>query len=140
MQDLLHKYPAVLSEKLGQMKHHQATLHVPASATPVFRKARPVPFALKEAASKELDRLEQAGIVEKVERSDWAAPVVLVPKRDGSIRLCGDYKLTVNRHLDVDQCPLPIANDLFVSLTGGKKFTKLDLAQAYQQMALEEQS
>ena len=78
--------------------------------------------------------------MEKVERSDWAAPVVLVPKRDGSIRLCGDYKLTVNRHLDVDQYPLPIANDLFVSLTGGKKFTKLDLAQAYQQMALEEQS
>ena len=140
VQDLLHKYPAVFSEKLGQMKHHQATLHVPASATPVFCKARPVPFALKEAASKELDRLEQAGIVEKVERSDWAAPVVLVPKRDGSIRLCGDYKLTVNRHLDVDQYPLPIANDLFVSLTGGKKFTKLDLAQAYQQMALEEQS
>ena len=94
----------VLSEKLGNMKHHEATLHVPASANPMSNrarcwllllvqmrwdscKARPIPFALKEAASKELDCLEQAGIVKKVVWSDWAAPVVLMPKQDGSICL-----------------------------------------------------
>ena len=44
------------------MKHHKVTLHVPASANPVFCKACPIPFALKEAANKELDRLEQAGL------------------------------------------------------------------------------
>lgn len=41
---------------------------------------KPVPFTLKDAASAELIRLEKAGILEKVSRADWAAPIVLVPK------------------------------------------------------------
>ena len=65
---------------------------------------------------------------------------MLVPKSDGSLRLCGDYKLTVNRSLEVEQYPLPKASDLFSSLTGGQKFTKLDLAQAYQQLPLDQKS
>ena len=106
----------------------------------MFCKPRPVPFALRDAASQELDRLESAGIIEKVPYADWAAPIVLVPKSDGSLRLCGDYKLTVNRSLEVEQYPLPKASDLFSSLTGGQKFTKLDLAQAYQQLPLDQKS
>ena len=98
----------------------------------MFCKPRPVPFALRDAASQELDRLESAGIIEKVPYADWAAPIVLVPKSDGSLRLCGDYKLTVNRSLEVEQYPLPKTSDLLSSLMGGEKFTKLDLAQAYQ--------
>ena len=77
------------------------------------------------ASYKELDRLESAGIIEKVPYADWAAPIVLVPKSDESLRLCGDYKLTVNRSLEVEQYPLPKASDLFSSLTSGQKFTKL---------------
>ena len=76
----------------------------------------------------------------KVTHSDWAAPIVAVPKQDGKLRICGDYKVTVNAALDIDQYPLPKPDDLFASLAGGKKFTKLDLAQAYQQLMLDENS
>ena len=76
----------------------------------------------------------------KVTHSDWAAPIVAVPKQDGKLRICGDYKVTVNAALDIDQYPLPKPDDLFASLAGGKKFTKLDLAQAYQQLVLDENS
>ena len=99
-----------------------------------------MPFALREAVSKELDRLEAAGIIERVNYSEWAAPIVPVPKGDGKIRLCGDYKVTVNTVLGVDQYPLPKPEDLFTALTGGRRFTKLDLSQAYLQMELEESS
>ena len=63
-----------------------------------------------------------------------------MPKRDGCIRLCGDYKVTINSSLEVDQYLLPKPDDLFASLAGGKRFTKLDLTQAYQQMPLQLES
>jgi len=82
--------------------------------------------------------LERAGTLQKVSHSDWAAPIVPVPKGDGTIRICGDYKVTVNPFLDIDRYPLPKPNDLFASLAGGQRFTKLDLSQAYTQMPLHE--
>ena len=75
------------------------------------------------------------GALEAVDPSQWA--VVLVPKQDGSIRICGDYKLTVNQGLDVDKYPLPTPNELFACLAGGKKFTKLDMSCAYNQIMLD---
>ena len=77
---------------------------------------------------------------EIVNHSDWTAPIVAVPKGDGQIRICGDYKLTVNQSLDVEAYPLPKPEDLMMSLIGEKKFTKLDLSSAYQQMALTDES
>ena len=103
-------------------------------------KPRSVPFAIKQAIEEELKRLEAAGIIEKVPHSKWAAPIVPVPKGDGKIRLCGDYKVTVNQSLEIDQYPLPKPEDLFASLAGGEKFSKIDLTQAYLQMLLEEES
>ena len=68
---------------------------------------RTVPFVLREAVEKELDHLEQEGVIKKVDHSEWAAPIVVVPKGDGRIRICGDYKVTVNVVINVDQYPLP---------------------------------
>ena len=106
----------------------------------MFHRPRPIPFAVKGAVDRELDRLQQAGIVEKVTHSDWAAPIVVVPKGDGQIRLCGDYKVTVNKSLEVDQYPLPRPDKLFAALSGGVKFSKIDLTHAYQQMILDTDS
>ena len=66
--------------------------------------------------------------------------MVAVPKKDGRVRLCGDYKVMVNPALDVDQYPLPCQEDLFASLAGGKHFITLDLTHAYQQLILDEVS
>ena len=57
-----------------------------------------------------------------MEHSEWAAPIVPVKKPDNTIRICGDYKVTVNPVLDVNQHPLPNPEELFVALSGGKKF------------------
>ena len=60
---------------------------------------------------------------------------MVVPKQDGSYHLCGDYKVTVNQALEVDQYLMPKLEDLLATLAG-QKFTKLDLREAYQQLRL----
>ena len=78
----------------------------------------------------ELDRLEESGVLRRVDHADWAGPIVLVPKKDGAIRLCGDYKVTINPALLIDQYPLPKPADLMACLTGGKRCSKLNLTSA----------
>lgn len=75
-----------------------------------------------------------------MELSRWATPIVPVLKRDGTFRICSDFKATFNLVLQVDQYPLPKLEDIFASLAGGKLFMTLDLSQAYQQLMLDEES
>ena len=79
-------------------------------------------------------------IITPVSFSDWAAPIVPVIKQEGTIKVCGDYKVTVNQAARTESYPLPRIEDLFSALSGGKIFTKLDLSHAYQQVLLHEDS
>ena len=92
----------------------------------------------------ELERLENEGIIKPVHFADWAAPIVPVLKSDKSdkksVRICGDFKLTVNKASQLDKNAIPRIEDLFAKMAGGQKYTKLDLYQAYQQVELEEES
>ena len=69
-----------------------------------------------------------------------ASPIVVVPKSDGSIRLCCDFKVSINQCIDVEQYLVPTTEDLFSTLAGGQCFSKLDLSSAYQQLLVEEDS
>ena len=137
---LQDKYQEVFSDTLGTITPFRAKLSVQPTAQPKFFKPRSVPFALRERVESELDRLEQEGVLEKTHFSEWAAPIVVVPKPDGRLRLCGDYKVTINPMLDVDQYPLPRPDDIFASLAGGQQFSTLDLAHAYNQLILDNES
>ena len=104
---------------------------------PRFYKPRTVPYTIRAKEDQELERLGHSGVIEPVQ---FSAPIVPVLKRDGSVQVCGDYKVTVNRAAKLDTYPLPQIGDLFASLTSGTTFTKLDLAHAYQQILLNEDS
>ncbi|XP_029162530.1 uncharacterized protein K02A2.6-like [Nylanderia fulva] len=80
----------------------------------------------------------KAGILEKVESSNWATPIVPVLKKNGGIRICGDYSITVNPSLIIDEHPLPTMEELFASMSGGTIFSKIDLKQAYLQLPVAE--
>ena len=95
---------------------------------------------IRDKVTTELDRLENDGNLTKVNCSEWATPVDSVAKKDGSIRLCGDFKVSLSNQLKVDQCPLPRVDDVFASLAGGQRFTKIDLRQAYLQLEMEDES
>ena len=82
-----------------------------------------------------MNHLLEHGIIEPVHFADGAAPIVPVLKRDGSIRICRDYRVTTNRVAKLDKYPL---SRIEASLSGGTCFSKLDLSHPYQQIKLEE--
>ena len=137
---LLDHHKAIFCDELGTVKCTSAKLHVDPQSCPRFYKPRPVPYAMRDKIEQEIDRLKQEGIIQPVDFSDWATPIVPVLKSDGSVRICGDYKLTVNQAAKVDTYPLPRIKDLLASLSGGKSISKLNLAHAYQHIELHKES
>lgn len=75
-----------------------------------------------------------------VSHSEWGTSIVAVPKKDGSVRLCGNYKNTINPLLKPVAPPAINVDDILANLCGGVVFSKLDLAHAYNQMELDESS
>lgn len=71
-----------------------------------------------------------------VDASEWATPIVVVPKKNGDVRICGDYKVTINPALVIDEHPLPTIDELFSKMAGGTKFSKIDLSKAYLQLSV----
>ena len=140
LEEVLERHVEVFSPGLGRLKGLKAKIALKHDAQPRFWKTRPVALSRKPAVAHQLDKLEKEGLIKPVLYSDWAAPIVTPVKRDGTVRICGDFKVTVNPQLDVESYPLPRIDDIFASMNGGKHFSVLDLRQAYLQMELDEES
>lgn len=93
---IMEEYADVFTEGLGLSKGPPARLCVKDAATPRFCNARKIPFALVDKVSAELDRLVETGVISPVHYAEWATPIVPVLKRDGAVRICGDFKVTLN--------------------------------------------
>ncbi|XP_049273354.1 uncharacterized protein LOC125759110 [Rhipicephalus sanguineus] len=102
--------------------------------------SRPPAFddAGRAQVSAEIDRLVEVGVLSPVSLAEWATPVVPVAKKNGDIRLRGDFKLTVNPATRTEQYPLPKIEDIFATLAGGEVFSTLDLRNAYNQLPLDD--
>lgn len=140
LKKMFEDYKEIFDGKLGEINNYEVKLKLKPNVQPIFCRSRPVPFALKNRVESEIDRLEKEGIIEKIETSDWATPVVPIVKPDGSIRLCADYSVTLNPNLEVPQHPLPKLEEIFSCLSGGKHFSKLDFSHAYLQMKVHPES
>ncbi|XP_026327853.1 uncharacterized protein K02A2.6-like [Hyposmocoma kahamanoa] len=137
---LQQQYSELFSDKLGTFNKYKIKLLLKDNAKPVFCKARPVAFALRDKVNHEIDRLVRLGIIEPVEHSEYASPIVPVLKKNGSVRLCADYSRTINKQLQVEKYPLPTTSELFSKIHGGQHFSKLDLSMAYNQFVLDNES
>ena len=133
-------FPTVFDDELGKCLNYEAKITLKTGAKPIFRKARPVAYATLPDVAKEIARLEKASVIERTDNSLFAAPVVVVRKSNGTIRLCADYSTGLNAEIEDDTYPLPTAEDIFSTLNGGKFFSKIDLSEAYLQVPVEESS
>jgi hypothetical protein len=133
-------FPDVFKSGIGTFNKCTKKLTVSEGAHPVWRRARPVPHVLRPAVSSELARLQNEGVISPVDWSEWGTPVVPVIKKNGQVRLCGDFKTTINPVLVDDKYPIPRIEDVFTALQGGLIFAKIDLSNAYLQFVLDEAS
>ena len=130
LEEVLKRHEEVFREELGTYTGDQVKILVDTKECPRYCKARTVPFALRDKVETELHRLQELGIIEPVTHADWAAPVVAVLKKDKeTVRLCGDYKLTVNRAVKLDRYRIPRIEDIFTKMTGCTVFSTLDMSQ-----------
>ena len=141
LQHLKKKYYNVFEPKLGKCTKLRVSIHLrdDAPVKPAFSNARPIPFAIRQKVQDELDRLVDLEVLNKVDYSEWAAPIVVVNKPNGKVRICGDYK-ALNRLIKVDQHPIPTLDVLLNKLQGGRFYSKIDLADAYLQLELDDEA
>ncbi|XP_026687880.1 uncharacterized protein K02A2.6-like [Diaphorina citri] len=137
---LLTDYSYVFQSKIGPVPNIKLHLDLKPDVKPVFIKPRPIPYARKQKIEDELEHMEKSGIITKVEHSDWGTPIVPVDKPDGSVRICADYKVTVNQAIKDFNYPIPRIEDIYAQMNGGKYFCTLDLSKAYFHLEMDDES
>ena len=93
----LSKHKELFSEGLGKFTTGEAKIIISESQTPVYAKARPLPYAIKEKVEDELSNMVKQNINSPVSHSNWAASIVPIQKPSGGFRICGDFKVTVSK-------------------------------------------
>lgn len=134
LSSLLNEYDAIFTEQPGctaLVRHKIET----GDASPWKCNPRPVSLAKRKALDSALDELLDTGVVERSE-SPWGFPVVLVPKKDGTTRLCVDYR-RLNEVARKDAYPLPSIPSIVSNVGGAKYFTTLDASRGYFQVEVD---
>lgn len=127
IKDFKNEFPRLFGPGPGVYNKGMLRIILKENAKPVSLKARKLPLALMEKIENEIDRLVKLKYLEKIDVSEWATPIVPVIKKDGSIRICGNFKLTLNLCLVIDRHPIPLIDEIFAALSGGTKFSQIDL-------------
>ena len=117
----------------GKPRQTQVMEHsINTDAKPIRQPSYRIPHAYREGVLKELQEMEENGVIEP-SSSEWAFPIVVAKKKDGGIRLCVDYR-RLNVVTRMDAYPMPRVDELLDRLGGATFITTLDLARGYWQV------
>ena len=133
--DILTKYSTVFTEKLKLAKIEKHSIPL-TDNIPVVSKPYPVPYRQREKLKDEMQNMEDEGIIRK-SNSPYASPVVIVQKKDSTLRICPDYR-KLNKLSIFDPEPMVSSEDLLIKLKTSSIFTKLDLCKGYWQVPMKE--
>ena len=121
----MRKDTDVFSDSIGCLKKITGSLHLKENTTPKFCKARPIPHCLKSKVETELKNLQSEGITQPISWSEWATPIVPVMQKNAAVRICGDFQVTINSQLNVEQYPLQKLKIFLQIWLGVNNFPKL---------------
>ncbi|XP_075990207.1 uncharacterized protein LOC142985849 [Anticarsia gemmatalis] len=128
--DILKKYPDILKPmSFKEAPKHSVFHYIDTEGPPVFCKPRPLAPQRYKIAKEEFNNMLEAGIC-RPSKSAWASPLHLVPKKDGQVRPCGDYR-ALNAITKPDRYPIPRVQDFTYLLSGKTIFSKIDIKKAY---------
>ena len=131
----LQRFPKVFNG-LGNLSGDY-TIQLRSDATPhaIFT-PRHVPLPLHQQVTDELNRMEADGVISKVSQpTPWCAGMVVVPKKNGRVRICVDLK-PLNQSVLREVHPLPKVDETLARLSGAKVFSKLDANSGFWQIPL----
>ena len=139
---LVDHYPEVFSKGISDLGRTDVVQHV-IKLRPdakVFRsKPYPIPKHLHEEVQKQIEQLKEGGLISKSSAHGFVSPILLVPKKDKTMRLCVDFR-KLNEQTELSHQLFPKLDDV-VSIVAGKKYkTSLDLASGYWQVGMAENS
>ena len=139
---LCGEFPTLFESTLGCLKDFSLDIRFKPKAKPIFKKPRPVPFSILQDLNEAYEAGIKRGVWELTDFNSYGTPVVPIRKSPlpgqakASIRVCGDYSVTVNSQLEDHRQPIPLPEDLMRKLGRGYCFSKIDLANAYNQICL----
>ena len=140
MKDLLRKNESIFSKHEEDIGHCDLIKHridfLPDKDIPFKQKHRRIPPMMVEEVRQHLQQLLSAGIIRK-SKSPWASNIVLVRKKNGSLRMCVDYRSLNNRTVK-DAYALPRTEEIFDVLKGSRYFSTIDMKSGYHQVEIEE--
>ena len=139
--EIYEEFPSVFN-RLGKLKDVKIKFHVDDRVTPVAQPPRRIPFHVRDQVEKELDRLEQMDVIEKVEGpTPWVSNLVIAPKpkSPGEIRLCVDMR-QANQAIRRERHITPTVDDIIFNLNGSTVFSKVDLYKGFHQIEIDENS
>ena len=136
IRNVLQKYNEVFSDLPGRTDIIQHRIKL-TEKEPVRSRAYPLPYAVRETLKGEISEMLKLGIIQESD-SPYASPIVLVKKKDGSNRLCVDYR-KLNRITETDPEPMDTIEYLFQRMNKSQYFSKIDLSKGYWQIPVAEE-
>jgi hypothetical protein len=131
----LDKHSALFDGTLGSWNETTHDIELREDAVPYHAKAHPIPRMHMDALKLEVERLCEIGALKRVNRSEWAAPTFIIPKKDGSVRFISDFR-ELNKRIKRKPYPIPKIQDLMLKLEGFQCATSLDLNMGYYHIEL----
>ena len=134
---LIKQYPDVLSSLPGRTDQIQHDIKL-LTSEPIRTKGYSIPYKTRNVMETEIQDMLDLGVIEP-SISPYSSPVVLVPKKDGSVRFCIDFR-KLNKVTEFDAEPMPNMEEVINKMSGHRFFTKMDLSKGYWQVSLTERS
>lgn len=134
LRQLVDEYREVFEEPKGLPPARKYDHHIPLleNTQPINQRSYKVPYIQKAEIERQIQEMLQTGVIQE-STSPFASPVILVKKKDGTWRMCVDYR-KLNDATIKNKYPIPIIDELLDELKGASWFTKLDLRAGYHQI------